>query len=212
MKDFTLSVWVYLNEQSDNQTVCTFACGTDRYLILTTQRGNEENGVSLVMTKTQESGNHTDKEERIAYTRQKGKLSANAWHHLAFTLKGSVGTLYVDGVKAEIKTDFTVNPSLLGNTTDNYIGRPTWPDPYLNGGIDDFRLYDYALTDRQVYELASVADGRLVQEDRDGLSLGDLSAVTTDLVLPSSGKSGTTISWSLGSGQYISDSGKPLPP
>ncbi|UVV57572.1 hypothetical protein NXW60_03375 [Bacteroides fragilis] len=46
--------------------------------ILTTQRGNEENGVSLVMTKTQESGNHTDKEERIAYTRQKGKLSANA--------------------------------------------------------------------------------------------------------------------------------------
>ena len=65
VKDFTLSVWVYLNEQSDNQTVCTFACGTDRYLILTTQRGNEENGVSLVMTKTQESGNHTDKEERI---------------------------------------------------------------------------------------------------------------------------------------------------
>lgn len=208
VKDFTLSVWVYLNEQSDNQTVCTFACGTDRYLILTTQRGNEENGVSLVMTKTQESGNHTDKEERIAYTRQKGKLSANAWHHLAFTLKGSVGTLYVDGVKAEIKTDFTVNPSLLGNTTDNYIGRPTWPDPYLNGGIDDFRLYDYALTDRQVYELASVADGRLVQEDRDGLSLGDLSAVTTDLVLPSSGKSGTTISWSSAQGQYISDSGK----
>ncbi|UVV57444.1 hypothetical protein NXW60_03370 [Bacteroides fragilis] len=40
-------------------------------------------------------------------------------------MKGSVGTLYVDGVKAEIKTDFTVNPSLLGNTTDNYIGRPT---------------------------------------------------------------------------------------
>ena len=100
-----------------------------------------------------------------------------------------------------------MNPSLLGNTTDNYIGRPTWPDPYLNGGIDDFRLYDYALTDRQVYELASVADGRLVQEDRDGLSLGDLSAVTTDLVLPSSGKSGTTISWSSAQGQYISDSG-----
>ena len=72
------------------------------------------------------------------------------------------------------------SPSLSSCTN-----RPTRPDPYLNGGIDDFRLYDYALTDRQVYELASVADGRLVQEDRDGLSLGDLSAVTTDLVLPS---------------------------
>lgn len=208
VKDFTLSVWVYLNEQSANQTVCTFANGTDSYLILTTQRGNEENGVSLVMTKTLKSEDHAEKEERIAYTRQKDKLSADAWHHLAFTLKGSVGTLYVDGVKAEVKTDFTVNPSSLGNTTDNYIGRPTWPDPYLNGMIDDFRLYDCALTDQQVYGLASVADDQLAREDRDKLSLGDLSAVTSDLVLPSSGKSGSVISWSSAQEQYISNDGK----
>lgn len=70
--NFTLSVWVYINDQVSNQTVCTFANGTEQYLILTTQRGNEENGVSLVMTKKHsDQEGHTNKEERIAYTKQK---------------------------------------------------------------------------------------------------------------------------------------------
>lgn len=79
----------------------------------------------------------------------------------------------MDGVKAEVKNDFTPNPSLLGHTTDNYIGKPTWPDPYLNGMIDEFKLYDYALTDEQVFQLAAVADAILVRSDCDELTLGE---------------------------------------
>jgi hypothetical protein len=206
--DFTLSTWVYINEQAPNQTVCTFANGTEQYLILTTQRGNLENGVSLVMTNNSGKGNnHINKEERISYTTQKEPLSANAWHHLAFTLKGNVGTLYVDGIKAEVKTDFTTNPSKLGHTKDNYIGRPTWPDPYLNGMIDDFRIYDYALTDDQIFEVSAAADPILVQEDRDKLSLDNLSSVTSNLNLPSTGKSGSHITWSSNNKQLVSDNG-----
>lgn len=193
--DFTLSTWVYFNEQANNQTVCTFARGTEQYLILTTQRGDRENGVSLVMTNDFGDKEHIKKEERIAYTRQKEKLTANAWHHIAFTLKGNIGTLYVDGVKAEVKTDFTTNPSALGYTTDNYIGRPTWPDPYLNGMIDDFRIYNYALSEERVYELSSSADAVLVQDDKDRLELGDLSTVTGNITLPMTGSSGSRISW-----------------
>jgi len=205
--DFTLSTWVYVYEQSENQTVCTFAKGTDQYLILTTQRGGGENGVSLVMTKATGDGHHTNKEERISYTAQKEKLAADAWHHIAFTLNVNVGTLYVDGVKAEVKNDFTTNPSLLGHTTDNYIGKPTWPDPYLNGMIDDFRLYDHALADEQIYKISSEADAILVEEDKTKLTLGDLSAVISNLALPSVGESGSKISWKSNDTQYINNTG-----
>ncbi len=207
IKDFTLSTWVYIDEQSSNQTVCTFARGTERYLILTTQRGDAENGVSLVITNNSENQDHFKKEERISYTGQKEKLSANAWHHLAFSLNGNTGTLYVDGVKAEVKRDFTTNPSLMGCTTDNYIGRPTWPDPYLDGMIDDFRIYDYALTDDEINLISSEADASLVQTDKNNLLLGDLTAVTSNLVLPSIGKSGSKISWKSGNTLILSDDG-----
>lgn len=195
LTNFSLSVWVYIHEQTSNQTVCTFAQGTDRYLILTTQRGNAENGVSLVMTNHNRSDHHVGKEERIAYAAQKEKLTANAWHHLAFTLEGNTGTLYVDGIRAEVKTDFTTNPSCLGHTTDNYIGRPTWNDPYLNGLIDDFRIYDYALTREQVFSLSSMADATLAEADKHSLTLGDISAVATDMDLPRRGESGSEIEW-----------------
>lgn len=205
--DFTLSTWVYISEQASNQTVCTFARGTEQYLILTTQRGGEENGVSLVMTKPGTSENHINKEERISYTRQQEKLSTNAWHHIVFTLKGKVGTLYVDGVKAAVKEDFTTNPSMMGVTTDNYIGKPTWPDPYLNGMIDDFRFYDAVLTEAQVYEISSAADSILAQDDTDKLSLGDLSAVIHKLNLPGKGKSGSKITWHSNNAELISNNG-----
>lgn len=195
LSDFSLSVWVYIKEQTPNQTVCTFAKGTDQYLILTTQRGDRENGVSLVITKNKSGEGLAQKEERISYTGQKEKLTANAWHHLAFTLKGNTGTLFVDGVKAAVKEDFSTSPARMGYTTDNYIGRPTWPDPYLNGMIDELAIYDYSLSDEQVYRLSAAADQQLVLSDRETLSVGDLSALSEDLHLPAVGKSGTRITW-----------------
>ena len=205
--DFTLSAWVYIHEQKDNQTVCVFANGTDQYLILMTQRGNAENGVSLVMTNNTGHANHTGKEERISYTKQKEKLSVNAWHHLAFTLKGNVGTLYVDGIKAEVKSDFTTNPSVLGHTTDNYIGRSTWNDPFLNGMIDDFRLYDYALTEKQIDEISVVASPIQAQEDKKNLTLDDLSAITSDLTLPTTGSCGSAITWQSSQPNHLNSKG-----
>jgi len=206
--DFSLSVWVYIHEQATNQTVCTFANGTGQYLILTTQRGERENGVSLVMTKPQSAGQNSEKEERISYVDQKEKLSVNAWHHLAFTLNRNIGTLFVDGIKAAVKKDFTTNPAKLGHTPDNYIGKPTWPDPYLDGMLDDFRIYDYALADRDVYKLAAVADAQLVLADCKTLSLGDLSDLTANLALPANGKSGTVISWISAQPRVLDNNGK----
>jgi len=57
--------------------------------------------------------------------------------------------LYLDGhlvgsaVTAKLPAD-------LGNTTQNWLGRSQWPDPYFNGSLDDFRIYSRALSEAEV--------------------------------------------------------------
>jgi hypothetical protein len=65
------------------------------------------------------------------------------------------GILYVDGVAVGTNSSMTLNPSNLGNTTQNYIGRSQWADPYLNGRVDEFRIYRGVLAVGEIAVLAS---------------------------------------------------------
>ncbi len=81
-------------------------------------------------------------------------LPTGGWHHVAVTLNGSTGTLYVDGAQVGINTSMTLKPSDLGATTQNWIGRSQYSaDPSLNGRVDDFRIYNRALTASEVMHL-----------------------------------------------------------
>ena len=81
-------------------------------------------------------------------------LPTGGWHHVAVTLNGSTGTLYVDGAQVGINTAMTLKPSDLGATTQNWIGRSQYSaDPYLDGRVDDFRIYNRALTASEVMHL-----------------------------------------------------------
>jgi hypothetical protein len=82
-------------------------------------------------------------------------LSVGAWHQLVVTLSGIVGTLYVDGVAVNTNTSMTLKPSSLGVTTQNYIGKSQFPDPLLNGRVDDFRIYNRALSNSEITMLFS---------------------------------------------------------
>jgi hypothetical protein len=75
------------------------------------------------------------------------------WVHVAVRLFGDQGSLYVNGELVATNNIMTINPYDLGNTTNNYIGRSQWPDPYLDGSIDDFRIYNYALSDLDIRKL-----------------------------------------------------------
>jgi hypothetical protein len=45
----------------------------------------------------------------------------------------------------------TVLPKDLGVTTQNWLGRSQFAaDPYLNGVLDDFRIFDRALSEGEV--------------------------------------------------------------
>ena len=61
--------------------------------------------------------------------------------------------LYVDGTVVGSNTTDTL-PSDLGNTTDNWLGRSAWADDeYYTGSIDEFRIYNRALTASEVQYL-----------------------------------------------------------
>jgi hypothetical protein len=84
-------------------------------------------------------------------------LSAGTWHHVAVTLSGTTGTLYVDGLAAGSNNSMTLKPSSLGSTTQNYIGKSQFPDPLLNGRVDDFRIYNRALSNAEISMLFSAS-------------------------------------------------------
>src|SRR4029077_14058333 len=95
-------------------------------------------------------------EQRLSAT---SALPLNTWSHIAVTLSGSTGTLYVNGTAVATNASMTLHPSNLGATTQNWIGRSQYADPYLNATVDDFQIYKSALSAADIATLAGGQPG-----------------------------------------------------
>ncbi|MFJ3895630.1 beta-L-arabinofuranosidase domain-containing protein [Streptomyces sp. NPDC090083] len=83
-------------------------------------------------------------------------LPVGRWTHVALTLGGGTGVLYVDGAEAGRNTAMVSGPLLLGATSRNYLGRSqNTTHPYLHAAVRDFRLHNRALSAAEVARLAS---------------------------------------------------------
>ncbi|MBN1361859.1 MAG: hypothetical protein JW993_14780 [Sedimentisphaerales bacterium] len=125
------------------QRVFDFGTGTDVNMWLSPNAGGQ---VRFGITVTGSGG-----ESRL---NRSGSLSTG-WHHLAVTIDGTSNEMdmYVDGSLVASNTT-NVLPMNLGNTTQNWIGRSQYTgDPYFNGSVDDFRIYNRALTGPEVQYL-----------------------------------------------------------
>jgi hypothetical protein len=74
-------------------------------------------------------------------------MSLNAEHHLVYAVDypGRTSVLYIDGQEVGRRT-ITIDPSLHDQVND-WLGRSQWsPDPFFNGSINEFRIYDHALS------------------------------------------------------------------
>jgi hypothetical protein len=80
-------------------------------------------------------------------------LPVDAWSHVAVVLGNGTAELFVNGV-LKASTATTIKPSDF-NPVLNYIGKSQWPDPLFNGAIDDFRIYNHALTATDLADLAA---------------------------------------------------------
>jgi hypothetical protein len=89
-------------------------------------------------------------------------LPTGVWSHVAVILDSTGGSMYVNGTLVAQSGSITIRPSDF-QPVSNYIGRSQYPDPLLNGRIDEFRVYNYALTASQIGQLAGVATSMHVQ-------------------------------------------------
>jgi len=86
-------------------------------------------------------------------------LATGSWQHVAVTLSGNLGILYVNGVEVGRNSNMTLKPASLGNTNLNYIGRSQYSaDPYLDGRVDNFRIYNRALSAAEISNLYSAGN------------------------------------------------------
>ena len=80
-------------------------------------------------------------------------LPENAWTHVAVTIEGNTGRLFMNGTQVAINSSMTLNPSDLG-AIQHYLGRSMFPsDPYFSGKLDDVIIADYKLTSTQIAAL-----------------------------------------------------------
>lgn len=143
--DCTISTWVRPTATPTWSRIFDFGSGTGAYMFLAFDNGSGAMRFAI----TSAGGS----EESIEYN---GLLSLGAWHHVALTLSGSVGTLYIDGTAVASNSSLTLKPSDLGDTAHNYIGKSQWPDPYATMKLDDFRIYTSALNEWEIASLVSM--------------------------------------------------------
>ena len=148
LSDFTVSVWLNPGATTTWSRVFDLGTGTDVYMFLTVNAGG---GPRFAIT----TGGGGAEQQLSSGT----QLPVNTWSHLAVTLSGTTGTLYVNGTAVATNPNMTLHPSSLGNTTQNWIGRSQYDDPYLNATVDDFQIYGRALSGTEVAALAGGQPG-----------------------------------------------------
>ncbi|MEV7733234.1 family 43 glycosylhydrolase [Streptomyces sp. NPDC088921] len=152
----SVTVSTYAKWKGGNSFQWLFGLGpdSDKYLFATPSNGG--NSLYSAITKASWSA-----ESKLTAGSQ---LTPGEWRHVTVTLDGAGGTmvLYVDGVEAA-RTTTTVKPSELYDANKDYsgyIGRSLYAaDPSFGGEVDDFRIYDRALSAAEVMELSGNTAG-----------------------------------------------------
>ena len=98
-------------------------------------------------------------------------LVSGKWNHVAVTLAEDAARMYLNGEQVSESNAITISP-IDFKPVLNYIGRSQFSDPLLNGYIDDFRVYNYALTANEIAEIPGLLSGI---EDRGYISDKKLS-------------------------------------
>jgi hypothetical protein len=148
----TFATWVDFNSTSAGawQRIFDFGKNTTVYMFLTPRMGTTTTGVMRFGITIGGSG----AAEQIV---DAPATLASGWHHVAVTIDADNDTiiLYLDGELVGENTAATLDPNDLGVTTNNWLGRSQWAaDAYFSGSLDDFRIYDRALSQEEVAYLA----------------------------------------------------------
>jgi Concanavalin A-like lectin/glucanases superfamily len=148
--DFTIASWVNLNSATVNWArIFDFGTGTNVNMFLTPRAGVGGTPVRYAITL-----NGGGAEQQV---NRPGSLPTG-WQHIAVTRSGTTNTLYINGAAVATAT-VALSPADMGNTTNNWIGRSQYADPFLAGLVDEFQIYDRPLTAAEVQSLTASPAG-----------------------------------------------------
>ncbi|GLU52875.1 hypothetical protein Dfri01_23360 [Dyadobacter frigoris] len=146
LTDFSISAWVKLDINAVWGRVFDFGSGTGSYMFLSTNNAVNSTVRYAITTGSGEQAIGTST-----------VIAPDTWTHLALTQARQVCILYVNGIEVGRNSNMSLNPSSLGNTTQNWIGKSQWADPMFVGKVDDFRIYSRALSASEVQGMTVAA-------------------------------------------------------
>ncbi|MFC5196567.1 immunoglobulin-like domain-containing protein [Bizionia hallyeonensis] len=169
---FSIEVWV--KSDQTNNTIQT---------ILSKREGNNLiNGYDLRLVNNAISF-HWNNSQFVSASPH--EINTNQWYHIAATYDGSEYKLYIDGIELNSVFDTTAPVSnsadcILG-AMDNTVS-PFIPLNYFDGGLDELRIWDVALTQDQIRKMMNqeiedntLVKGSVVPNDISGLNWADLN-------------------------------------
>ncbi|RVT79762.1 T9SS type A sorting domain-containing protein [Flavobacterium sufflavum] len=144
LNDFTISTWVKLNSLSNWSRIFDFGDSTGSWMALEAANGSGKLSYEIV------TSGQTKNTLSSQYT-----MPLNQWVHLAYVQEGNIGKIIVDGVEVASGA-VTVKPSALGKTKLNHLGKSKYADPFLNASVDEFKIYNRALSAAEIAESAKL--------------------------------------------------------
>jgi hypothetical protein len=146
LTDSTFAVWVdFSGSGGDWQRVFDFGTGTTNYMFLTANVAGSQAPRFAIRTATVG-------EQVVTGSAALG----TGWHHLAVVIDAAGMTLrlYQDGTLVASGAT-TLLPKDLAATTQDWLGRSQFTaDAFFNGALDDFRIFNRALSESEVRYLA----------------------------------------------------------
>jgi hypothetical protein len=140
---FSVSAWVKLSASPVWSRIFDFGTSTTTYAFMTA------NSSATTLRFAITTGGSTMEQQMNAQP-----LPTLTWQHVAITATGTTGTLYVGGAQVAQNIAMTLSFASLGATTQTWLGRSEYAtDPYLNGQLDNVRIYSRALTAAEVLQL-----------------------------------------------------------
>ena len=150
LTDFTIAAWINNISNRNWARLFDFGNDTNTYMMLTPHSGDGNSGNKIRFSLKIAGVNNGNEQFFDGDT-----LALGSWQHVAVTRSGNLVIIYHNGVLVGAGSVTGTLPA----TTNNYIGRSQFPDPLLNASLDDFRIYNRALSAAEIAALAATPDG-----------------------------------------------------
>lgn len=146
--DFSFAAWVYWNGGNWWQRIFDFGQDTNSYMFLTPSEGTN-------MRFAIRTGGGAEQRLNASIP-----ITQTEWVHVAVTLDGSTGVLYINGNAVDTQTITLTPRDVVGENT--WLGRSQYAaDPTFNGNIDEVVVFDQALSASEMADIYDTGWGSL---------------------------------------------------